>query len=89
MTTRYEQDIKAILGRISYMMGHYGKSNPALMDDLRRLYGQVKSHELNLDVAIEELSQMYLRNGSFPGDMVGWSDDDLIEDDDTDDEDEA
>ncbi len=85
LNKKYER----ILRHIGFLIGFYGKTNPMLKSDLEDLYKQVKSYQLDVDVAIEELSQMYLRNGSFPGDMVGWSDDDLIEDDDTDDEDEA
>jgi hypothetical protein len=72
-----------ILRYIGFLIGFYGKSNPMLKGDLEDLYRQVKAYQL--DIAIEELSQMYLRNGSFPGDMVGWSEDDLLTDGDEDD----
>lgn len=54
------------------------------------IYNDLKELEQSIDLHIEDMNQMYLRNSAFPGDMVGWLDDDFTYDDDDDDaEDDA
>jgi len=57
--------------------------------NLRRLYGKLKDIEMEVDLMKEDLIEMYLRNSAYPGDMVGWLDDDFDDDEDEDEEDEG
>jgi len=54
----------------------------------RRLYKQLKDIEGEVDLMKEDLIEMYLRNSAYPGDMVGWLDDDFDDDDDEDESDD-
>lgn len=57
--------------------------------NMKRLYKQLKDIERDVDLMKEDLIEMYLRNSAYPGDMVGWLDDDFDDDEDEDEEDEG
>ncbi len=84
MSTRWTKNYNDLLRQVGSLIST--EKDPYRKVMLQRLYGDMKDTKIDIEVAIEDLSQMYLRNGSFPGDMVGWADDDLLEDDDDDDE---
>ncbi len=84
MNTRWTKKYDELLRQVGMIMAN--EKDPIQKRRLGFLYGNMKDTKIDIEVAIEELSQMYLRNGSFPGDMVGWADDDLLEEDDDDEE---
>ena len=78
--------------KIEYLLRRIGQwlneaDNEEDRDRLRRLYGNVKGLEASMEIDFEELTQMLIRNSAFPGDMVGWLDDDFTYDDKDDDSD--
>ncbi|MEM6283584.1 MAG: hypothetical protein AAF787_15440 [Chloroflexota bacterium] len=90
MTSSKREDIKQKIQEILNGLGFIiGDTDDEIIERAARtLYGRVKNLEVDIDILEEELTQMYLRNGAFPGDMIGWLDDDFTvdepEDDDSD-----
>ncbi len=56
-------------------------------DRLGRIYDMLNELDREVSYYIEDMNEMYLRNSSFPGDLIGWLDDDFTYDE-QDDEDE-
>ncbi len=81
---RPRHKIKQLLRDIGTLIGLANDDNQR--QNLRRLYAQLKDIELSVDLMKEDLMEMYLRNGAFPGDMVGWLDDDFTYTDDDEDQ---
>lgn len=81
---RSHRKIEILLQRLGALMR--SANNDEERDRYRRLYGIVKGLEESMELDFEELQNMLIRNGAYPGDMVGWLDDDFTLDDDDDDE---
>jgi hypothetical protein len=62
--------------------------DPKKRDELRELIDDIDAGAYIYEKRLDDMEMWALRNPAFPGDMVGWLDDDLDdEDDDKDDED--
>jgi len=83
-----KKQIREILDTTGFIIG--ATSEDHIERAARRVYGKLKGLEIDVDILEEEITSMYLRNGQFPGDLMGRPDDDLLDyDDDDDDENEG
>ena len=85
MQRRLDERSQKLLRHIGYMLNQ--TEDPALREDLKRAYGLVKGYKGDIEALVEEITQMGVRNGAFPGDMIGWLDDDFTYEDNDEDDD--
>ncbi|MEM6281623.1 MAG: hypothetical protein AAF787_05490 [Chloroflexota bacterium] len=81
---RFEKQIKKLKKQVGEVYG--AAQDPYLKRRLGDIYGMMKDLEAEVTFYVEDMNQMYLRNSAFPGDLIGWLDDDFTVDEEDEDE---
>lgn len=84
---RFHKLVKELKGEVGRFYGT--TKNEYYRERLKGIYDMIKNLEQEIDLYIEDMNEMYLRNSAFPGDLIGWLDDDFTYDDEADDNDDT
>ncbi|MEM6530739.1 MAG: hypothetical protein AAF653_20745 [Chloroflexota bacterium] len=75
---RFQKLVKELKQEVGKWYGQ--ERNEYTKKRLQKIYHKLKDVETEIEYYVEDMNEMYLRNSSFPGDLIGWLDDDFTYD---------